>query len=391
MGVDRKTCCLCAGSSLSLCFAALTIAGFGEKNKFEPFYRDTECPEVPLAIPMMRFSLPPQMLPPGTPPMSPPYGLFGSILNTTSSCRNPNQVKITTRKSDFESTLYVPDMSNWTWGVSEKQVNSGKIGNSYIKVASSHLKYDFVLPANGTGTSVMETTANTTIAPFLGLFQTVLLSGYAPLYTKTVATSDSCIKLFGLEFCGTEDTITWCGVLAGNCQTKVQVGGMKAWSPGLCSYTKTICRLGGDRGEAEMKTLVTAENLGVGTMNLPCAAQTGLPPSMNCPIAQAPGINATLHQVQISEFVDGPFPDQKDIDDAESMITLVTNLVIALGTLGIFFSGCLAAFCVWRCRVAAPASNPTTTYRLPSILNTQSASKKQQGGSAQGTSDLARV
>jgi len=385
MGISRRTCCVSVGISLTLGFAILVIAGIVEKMKFEPFYRDTECPEVPLAISMMQFSLPPQMLPPGTPPMSPPYGLFGSILNTTSKCRNPNQVKITTKTSDFESTLYVPEMSNWIWGVSEKQINSGKIGNSYIKVASSHLKSDFVLPASGTGTSFIETTANTTITPFLGLFQTVLLSGYAPLYTKTVTTSDSCIKLFGIEFCGKKDIITWCGVLAGSCQIQVHVGGMKAWVPGLCAYTKTICRLGGEKGEAEMKSLVTAGRLGVSTIDLPCATQSGLPSSMTCPIAQAPGINATLHQVQISEFVDGPFPEQTDIDDAESTIKLVTTLVIVFGALLILFSGCLTAKVVWRCTVAAKTSNPTSASGLPSILSAQPASKKQQNESTQGS------
>ena len=49
------------------------------------------------------------------------------------------------------------------------------------------------------------------------------------------------------------------------------------WVPGLCAMTRTICRLG-EKGEAEMKALVTAQNLGVKTTAAPCLPHTRMPP-----------------------------------------------------------------------------------------------------------------
>ena len=89
------------GITFSLGFLALMIIGILEKKRFEPFYKDAECPESPLALPMPLFSLPSTMAPPGQ-AGAPPFGLYGSVLNTTSSCRNPNQVEITTKKTDFK-------------------------------------------------------------------------------------------------------------------------------------------------------------------------------------------------------------------------------------------------------------------------------------------------
>jgi len=315
---------------------------------------------------MTQFSLPAAMLPPGLPAGTPPFGLYGSVFNITSSCRNPNQVKITTKKDDFASTLYLPDMSNWTWGESEKAVSSGKINGSYIFVASILLKEDYILPADGTGTPYTETIGNLPLNHLVGLLQSALSVGYVPLYTKTVASAESCVKLFGLNFCSKQDATVWCGVLGGNCLADMKLPGMSVWVPGLCAMTRTICRLG-EQGEAEMKALVTAKNLGVSTMASPCLPHTGLPASMNCPIASAPGINRTTHQVQISGFVDGPYPDSEDLDAGESMINLATSLAIAFGVIGSLCSCGVTLWVVRSCTknglkesatLAAPSAQP---------------------------------
>jgi len=380
MGVSCKNSCISVGVCLGLGFVVLLGVSVAELRRFDPFYRDIECPEVPLAIPLTRFRFPLQMLPPGAPTVPPPYGLFGSILNTTSQCQNSNQVTATTKKDDFASTLYVPDLSTWKWGVSEHNVSSGKVAGSYVVVASSRLKEDYVLKAESTATSMTESTANTTIDKFLGLFGAVALTGYAPLYTKTVATTEACIHFYGFEFCEKKDTVTWCGLLAGSCQTEILLGGMTMWVPGLCAYTNTVCRLGGEKGEAEMKSLVTAQRLNLKTIDFPCAIQSGFPSTMNCPVAQAPGINATLHQVAIPGYVDGPIPKEKDISDGAYMIETATHLMIIFSAIAALcsFAPCVK-FCLmdplsaWKGAKTAEAGS-----RLPSILVSQPECKKQQ-------------
>lgn len=352
--------------------------GIVEKKRFEPFYSDAECPEQPLALGMPLFSMPPGM---GFPVGQAPYGLYGSVLNSTSTCRNPNQVKLTTKKEEFDGTLYLPDMADWTWGVSEKSLSSGKVDGSYRFVASISLKGDFVLPAGGTGSVNTEAVANAPLMYFFSILQAATLTGYVPLYTKSVAKVESCVKLFGMNFCDKKDVITWCGVLGGNCFTQFEANGRKMWVLGLCAYTKTICRMGGEKGEAEMKALVTAKNLGLTTIDSPCRT----PPydaSMNCPLPQAPGINGTLHQVKIHGFVDGPRPDSADLEDGESMINLVTSLAIALGALGALCScGLTARTCRrWKKNpgVKSPAPTPAPSSFQPAILTSQPQGKIEE-------------
>merc|ERR1711907_886672 len=101
-------------------------------------------------------------------------------------------------------------MSNWSWGVSEKKLSSGKVNDSYIFVASISLKEDYVLPARGTGTARTEAVAAAPLQNVLGPLQATHLTGYVPLYTKSVAKVESCVSLFGVKFCDKKDTVTWC-------------------------------------------------------------------------------------------------------------------------------------------------------------------------------------
>jgi len=367
------------GTVLTGGFLALMITGIVEKKRFEPFYKDVLCPESSVALAMPLFSLPPAMVPPGGQVGTPPFGLYGNIMNTTSSCSNPNQVKIITKQADYKGTLYLPELSNWSWGASEKSLFAGKVNGSYLSVASITLTQDYILPAAGSATAHSKTVAAAPLQNFMGVFAAGHLTGYVPLYTKSEAKAESCVKLFGIEMCEKKNSVTWCGVLGGNCQTQFEMAGMQMWVPGLCSYTKTICRMdsqGGDKAEAEMKALVTAKQLGVMTIDMPCMKHTGYPATMNCPLPSAPGVNQTLHQRDIAGFVDGPYPDQSELEDAESMILMVTSLAIALGAVGCLTSA-LATVCI-VCRLRAgtvKASEGAASVQGPVILASTACEK----------------
>ena len=265
-------------------------------------------------------------------------------------------------------------MSAWQWGASEKYLSAGKVNGSYLPVALISLKDDYVVPADGVGSGTSEAIADAPLSSFLGVFQAATLTGYVPLYTKTVAKLESCSKLFGMTFCDKKDTITWCGVLGGNCQTQMNNAGKQVWVPGLCSFTNSICRSGGEKGEAEMKALVTPENLGVSTVDSPCRPHTGFPNSTNCPMPVAPGLNATGFQVTIDALVDGPHPDSEDLDKARSMINLSTWLVIVLGAAGIISASSLAACVLWRSKTSS-GKDPTPQ---PNILSQGPEHPKKQ-------------
>jgi len=368
----RILCCTVWGACLGLSFVSLAVIGLIEKRRFEPFYQDVECPESKMALKMSDFSLPPSMTPPGLPPSTPPFGLFGNFQNLTSICRNPNQVELTTKKKDFQSTFYMPDLSNWTWGISEKDRSSGKINGSYLSVASITLLDDYVLPSDDVGVSHTKVVADAPMSRFAGFMQSALLTGYAPFYLKTVATSQSCVRILGMDFCGMKETTIWCGNLGGNCLAPAGLPGIDLWVPALCSFTKTVCKMGGDEAEAEMKALVTAENLGVKTLAVPCKPQTGLPPTMNCPIPLAAGINATLHQVQVPGFVDGPRPKDSDLESGEDAIRFVTALSIIIGVIGAVLSFCLTFCLACRLKRRDVAATKSATA-LPTIITPRGA------------------
>ena len=92
-------------------------------------------------------------------------------------------------------------------------------------------------------------------------------------------------------------------------------------------------------------------------------------------MASAPGINQTTHQVAISGFVDGPYPESADLDAGKSMIDLVTSLAIAFGVLGSFCSCTIAMCAVWRfqktdlLKSATPAASPAQPAILTSKMD----------------------
>lgn len=360
-------------------FAALIAFASFEKNRFSPFYRDVECLETGVALKMAQFSLPPKMLPPGVPSGLPPFGLFGSVANTTGKCRNPNQVKVITRKADFKADLYLPDMSNWTWGFSEHLASSGKTNGSYIHVARVSLKEDYILPADGHGTAVTETTADAPLANFLGFMRSAVLVGYAPLYTKTVVKAKACVKLFGIPVCDAKQETVWCGTLAGNCLAPTSIGGMEVWAPGLCGLTRTVCRSGGDKGEAEMKAAVTADKLGLSTVPFPCQPASGMPPNMTCPVARAPGINATGHQMIVPGFIDGPKPDIQDLQKNEDKLNMFTNTVIVVGAVCLLCS-CICTPCLvrWMLKPQGPkTTGAAASQSVPTVLTSSVEGSKE--------------
>jgi len=226
------------------------------------------------------------------------------------------------------------------------------------------------------------TIANLPLEQLNGLLQSALLVGYVPLYTKTVATATSCVNLFGIEFCDSKNATVWCGVLGGNCFADMQVPGKNLWAPGLCAMTRTTCRMG-EKGEAEMKAVVTAKNLGVSTVAMPCLPHTQLPSNMKCPVASAPGINKTAHQVLISGFVDGPRPSSKDLADGKFMINFATSFAIVLGVLGCLCSGIVTS-CVLRRQIllAKNVALAALSAPQPAILTSRTEETKKAEVSA---------
>jgi len=139
----------------------------------------------------------------------------------------------------------------------------------------------------------------------------------------------------------------------------------------------------GETGEAEMKALVTATNLGVNTTAMPCLPHTQLPSSMTCPAASAPGINGTTHQVPISGFIDGPYPTSKDLADGKFMINLATGFAIALGVLGCLCSG-FVTICVVRrqTRLAKATALAAPSPPQPAILTSKVEETKKAEATA---------
>jgi hypothetical protein len=406
MGIKLNACCAVTGVGLMVGFASLMAAGIIDKKAIpDPFYKEIRCYESGVALKLTLFSLPPTMVPAGLPPgkikTTPPFGLYGSIMNSSQECVNPNKAEVITKKKDFISTFYLPNLTTWQWGVSEKDVSSGKYNGDYINVAKITLKDDYVLPAESKGSASTETVAAASLESLSGLLAAAHLTGFAPLYLKTVARAKSCATLnlnlkkvaefFGFSTCQEKEKTSWCGVLGGNCLTPMMPG-MDVWIPGLCSFTRTICRFG-PNAEAEMKALVNPVHLNVTTIPLPCQGHTGFPPSLTCPLPMPTppsadmgvvGLNATGHQQQVPGLVDGPYADAEDrteIDDAESAIELATNLMIAVGAIGMCLSLCLIVWMVFRITRKTPSAAPESySVAAPTILTSETQQTKEKVG-----------
>lgn len=162
------------------------------------------------------------------------------------------------------------------------------------------------------------------------------------------------------------------------------------WVPGLCTYTGTVCRSGGEKGEKEMKALVTAAHFNLTTIDAPCTNPLVPPTITNCPIvqpnAQAPGIgiNATMHQVAIPGLVDGPTLEndmdlKKEISDGKYMIDAATQAAILLSCIGVICSFAPAVKLLIEARQSTSSTKEDS--HLPSILSSNAESNKQKGES----------
>merc|ERR1712232_384486 len=258
----------------------------GEKMRFQPFYTPLKCTHVNLALPMSKMSLPPGN-PYGIPPGQPPYGLYGHVADVVQTCENPNEYDMITNKADSVSRLYLPNLTN--------PID----GKPYMDIAQTQLTQDVGLQAKSEGQVRSSVHGSIPLAAFGGITVAASMSGYVPLYTKTVATVESCLRLFGVNICAKKTMESWCGTLGGQCL--VDVPGTNLTEPAVCALTRSVCRL----SEAEMKALTVPSNLGLTILAvIPCHPSTGLPPSLNCSIPAAAGIDVTMKSRPIPGFVD---------------------------------------------------------------------------------------
>merc|ERR1719272_1860201 len=142
-------------------------------------------------------------------------------------------------------------------------------GTPYMEIAKSFGSHDVNLRAGSMTELQNEAFGSLPLAAFAALGAAAHLQGTVPMYTKTIATTETCLTLLGLRMCGKSTGEVWCGNLGGNCLVDN--------APGICSYTRTVCRV----EEAEMKALLTPSNLNLKIVaTLPCPAATGLPSTM---------------------------------------------------------------------------------------------------------------
>jgi len=341
------------------------IAGIVEKKRFEPFYTPIECTHPAFALRMSTVSFPPGN-PFGVPAGAAPYGLYGSMANTTATCDNPNQISITTKKEDSVTYMYLPNLTN--------PID----GTPYLEIGKSFLTHDFSLQDKRTTELKSEAFGSLPLAAFAALGAAASLHGFVPLYTKTIATAETCLTLFGITICdkGTEET--WCGNLGGNCFVDLPaVPGMV--EPAICPYTRTVCRL----TEAEMKALVTPANLGLAIVaTIPCPVATGLA-NMMCNVASAVGVeDVTAKMLPIPGFVDGPFPRKDDLDKGSASIELFTTLAIVSGVVLTVFCWVLAAAIVLKSKRTKGHGNasPNPAAPHPTILTAPVAGQVAIGG-----------
>jgi len=102
----------------------------------------------------------------------------------------------------------------------------------------------------------------------------------------------------------------------------------------------------------------------------------------NCKVPYAPGIHANERiMLPITDYVDGPDPDQADIEQGELMITIMTSVAIGLGCL--FFLLGIFLTCLCSTRARSPSWPQAETHQTggqcqPTILTTISQASKSK-------------
>lgn len=346
---------MCIGIFLALASCSVVVIGILEKFRFEPFYTPVKCSHGALALPMSKVSFPPGN-PMGVPAGKEPYGLYGPVANLIQTCENSNEYDIATKKSDSVSRLYLPNLTN------------SIDGKPYLEIGQSYLNHDVTLRAKRTTTITSAVHGSAPFSAFGSIGMYASLRGYVPLYTKIETTGETCLTLLGFRMCGKAKQTTWCGTLGGSCM--IGISGTNMSEPGICAFTRAVCR----STESDMKALTNAQNLGLKIVAIfPCPASTGLPPSMNCSVPAAAGLDKKMNMLPIPGYVDGPDPNKEDLDKAESAIILVTSAAISLGVALTLLSCSLAMCCFSRWKKARAAQLEDCGEGKPAVVPVQPA------------------
>jgi hypothetical protein len=339
-------------SMVSMLIASFCLVfGVLEHMRFATFYSPMKCSHAAFALRMSKVSWPPGNSY-GVPAGTPPFGMFGHVTDLTSTCENPNEFDVSTERGDSASVLFLPNLT-------------GASGKPYMEIARSYLTHDVNMKSKSSTTIAASVNASMPLQAFGSISIVAATQGYVPLYTKTVATAETCLTLFGFPMCGrAEKQESWCGFLGGSCF--VQVPGTNLSEPAVCSYTRMVCRL----KEADMLALMTPRNLGLSiAATMPCDASLGLPAGSACRIPAAPGIDERLRPKPILGHVDGPHPRQEDLDKASSAITFSTSLVIAASA--VIILGCCGVgswSAIKFMKVSKKGANAAAIPATPAIL-----------------------
>lgn len=304
-----------------------------EQSRYKPFYTPMKC----------TLSLP---------------SADGTQLTTT--CENPNEFGVITKKEDSMTNSYI-------------QASSTTTGEPYLfHIGHGAPSHDVVLQANGACDIVANVFPNMTAMQtpaFAGIIGSLFLDGYFTMYSHTIATAETCMTIMGLPFCSTVTGDSWCGWLSGPCFVPgPNASAEPAFLP-TCTYTGTVC----SPTEEEMLKWATPDHLGLAVIGqYPCPAHTGLPASLNCSVVSAPFIDTNMVQQPISGFVEERLTEEaiEAMKGAEKFVTIFTSVVIALNALGIVCNlvDGVRAYRVWKTAVASGPPASIAASGLPTVL-----------------------
>jgi len=268
----------------------------------------------------------------------------------TNTCENRNQFDMLTRREDSVTYMYMANSVS---------------GDDLLEISHGIPVDDVSMKSNSITTITAELIMNMTALQspeFFGIVGSIMMNGYAPTYTKTVATAETCMSLFMLPMCNKATTESWCGWLSGPCA----IPGSNVTQP-TCVYTRSVC----SSSKEEMLKWVTPQSLGLAIVaQHPCPAPTGLPAYVNCSLASAPGIDATMQMRPIRGYIEQKLT-QKDLDefqDGENTIVMMTTLAIVCNLLLLVFWCGLGAHSYRRWKktndkgshdASVPPTNPT--------------------------------
>jgi hypothetical protein len=322
-----KNCMMNSISSIVIA-TVVVIYAFTEQARFKPFYTPLKCTH-------------------------PVANADGTQL--TNTCENANQFDTLTKKEDSMTYTYMPTSAS---------------GDDLLEIGHGVLTHDVSMKAESTTEITLSLILNMTAMQspeFFGIVGSIMVHGYAPTYTKTVATAETCMKLFMLPTCNKATSESWCGWLSGPCL----LPGTNVTIP-TCAYTRSVC----SSTKEEMLRWATPEHLGLTVVaQYPCPAATGLPATFNCSLVSAPGIDATMQMQPILDYVEqkATKKDLEELQKGENMIVMMTSMAIAFNLVQIIccFGVGAHSYRRWRKPSGAESQVSEVMPGYPTVLTSE--------------------